>query len=185
MNNIVAEKRFITQNIGVPYENLSQAYLRAETVLTSNQSVIKFKIQQGKDSTGTVTERLLALNDQFVITHLFFGLKSLGASESDAAHVKSVIETYNSSALDLTTPANGEAYYNGSFEFTIDRKEYIPQFPMRAFKRVPDTQTATDADYTGSGIDTVDGYGNGLFGPDNYVTRGEAVKMLYNLLIMI
>lgn len=162
MNNIVNEKRFISSTLALPYENLSQSYLRAETALTSNQSVIPFKLQKGKNSAPVVTERLLDLNDEFVITHLFVGLKGLSGAASDATQVNAVVETYNS--VPFTTPANGEAFYNGNLEFTIDRKEYVPQFPMRAFKRVPDTQTATDADYTGSGIDTVNAYGNGLYG---------------------
>ena len=35
MNSIVSEKRYIQQALGIPYENLSQSYLRAETNLGS------------------------------------------------------------------------------------------------------------------------------------------------------
>jgi hypothetical protein len=52
MNSIVSEKRFISERIGVPYENLSQSYLRAETVL-GTQSVIDFVLQTNKKTRFT------------------------------------------------------------------------------------------------------------------------------------
>jgi hypothetical protein len=47
MNSIVSEKRFISERLGVPYENLSQSYLRSETLLTT-QAVIDFILQTNK-----------------------------------------------------------------------------------------------------------------------------------------
>ena len=76
MNSIVSEKRFISERIGVPYENLSQSYLRSETLLGS-QSVIDFVLQTNKKQGSLVTERLLDLNDEFVITHFTVGLRRL------------------------------------------------------------------------------------------------------------
>ena len=35
MNSIVSEKKFIQERLGIPYQNLSQSYLRAETELTA------------------------------------------------------------------------------------------------------------------------------------------------------
>jgi hypothetical protein len=58
MNSIVSEKRFISERLGVPYENLSQSYLRSETLLTT-QAVIDFILQTNKKNTALVTERLL------------------------------------------------------------------------------------------------------------------------------
>jgi hypothetical protein len=48
--------------------------------------------------------------------------------------------------------------------FTIDRKDFIPAWPVRAFYRVPVTQTAANAYFTSSGIKTVNGFENGLYG---------------------
>jgi hypothetical protein len=59
MNSIVSEKRFISERLGVPYENLSQSYLRSETLLTT-QAVIDFILQTNKKNNSLVTERLLA-----------------------------------------------------------------------------------------------------------------------------
>jgi hypothetical protein len=50
---------------------------------------------------------------------------------------------------------NVEALFNSSFSLTINRKEFLPEFPVRFFKRVGDTQvTAT----------TQASYPNGLYG---------------------
>jgi hypothetical protein len=76
MNSIVSEKRFISERIGVPYENLSQSYLRSETLLTTN-AVIDFVLQTNKKNNSLVTERLLDLNDEFVILILLLVLKEL------------------------------------------------------------------------------------------------------------
>ena len=35
MNSVVSEKKFIQERLGIPYDNLSQSYLRAETTLTT------------------------------------------------------------------------------------------------------------------------------------------------------
>ena len=117
MNSIVSEKRFISQTLGVPYENLSQSYLRSETELTTT-SVIDFTLQTNKKQGSLVTERLLDLNDEFVITHFTVGLKQISAAAP-----------------------------------TVQ-----PQFPMRAFRRVPTTQEATIGAALG-----IDGFDNGLY----------------------
>jgi hypothetical protein len=164
MNSIVSEKRFISERLGVPYENLSQSYLRSETLLTTN-AVIDFTLQTNKKVSPIVTERLLQLNDEFVITHYTVGLKFVNsATPTDLEQLNSPILTYdNSTAFSGTNGANVATIYNSDLSFTIDRKEFVPQFPVRAFRRVPTTQQAANADYTASGIALQDGYDNGLF----------------------
>jgi hypothetical protein len=66
-----------------------------------------------------------------------------------------------------TTPTTGgfaavdESLYNGNFSLTINRKEFLPQFPIRFFRRVPDQQSGINA--TG-GATNKNGYPNGLYG---------------------
>jgi hypothetical protein len=165
MNSIVSEKRYISERLGVPYENLSQSYLRAETVL-GTQSVIDFTLQTNKVQNSIVTERLLDLNDEFVITHFTVALKQIGSdTPTDLQHLTAPVLTYdNSTAFAGTNGANVSAIYNSDLSFTIDRKEFVPQFPCRAFRRVPTAQEAANADYTSSGISVADGYDNGLYG---------------------
>ena len=74
MNSVVSEKKFIQERLGIPYENLSQSYLRAETQL-SNLSTYQFYLQRGQVANPLVTEQLLELNDQFVITHFRVSLR--------------------------------------------------------------------------------------------------------------
>ena len=83
MNSVVSEKKFIQERLGIPYENLSQSYLRAETQL-SNLSSYSFKLQAGQVSAPLVTEKLLNLNDQFVLTHFRVSLRYIDPSTTAA-----------------------------------------------------------------------------------------------------
>ena len=165
MNSIVSEKRFISERLGVPYENLSQSYLRSETLLTTN-AVIDFTLQTNKKVSPIVTERLLQLNDEFVITHYTVGLKFVNsATPTDLEQLNSPILTYdNSTAFSGTNGANVATIYNSYLSFTIDRKEFVPQFPVIGFRRVPTTQQATNVGYTASVVNTLDGFESPLFG---------------------
>lgn len=164
MNSVIAEKQYITSKLGVPYDSLSQSYLRAETTLTTT-SVISFNVQKGQVSSPIVTENLLELNDQFVITHLGFGLKYIGAdSPSTQQQLNAQVYTYaDTNVFTGTNAQNVAAIYNRDLSFTINRKDFIPSFPMRSFLRVPETQTAANAFFTGSGQKLTNGFGNGLY----------------------
>lgn len=157
MNSIVAEKRYIQERLGIPFENLSQSYLRAETELT-NLSQYQFLLQKGQVSDPTVTERLLQLNDQFVVTHFTVGTKFIAAATpTDAQHLAAEVDTFVNANTYTGNAANAKALYNSSFSWTIDRKQYLPNFPLRAFYRVPTTQTTA--------TNTLEnGYDNGLYG---------------------
>jgi hypothetical protein len=72
-----------------------------------------------------------------------------------------------------STSANAKSIYNGNLSFIIDRKQFLPAFPMNAFYRVPTAQSVnlTTAGTTGTPAATftgntggVNGYDNGLFG---------------------
>jgi hypothetical protein len=154
MNQIINEKKFIAERTGIPYANLSQAYLRAETVL-GGLSQYSFQLQGNNVATPTITERLLNLNDEFVMTHLTIAVKSVttaGATPTDLEQLDSPLFTFSAPTVFTT---NVEPVFNGSFSLTIDRKEFLPQFPCRFFKRVPDTQVSAT---------TQPSYTNGLYG---------------------
>jgi hypothetical protein len=57
--------------------------------------------------------------------------------------------------------------------FTIDRKDFIPAYPARAFYRVGDTQTAANAFFTGSGQKLSNAFPNSLYG----FVESEPVKI--------
>lgn len=173
MNSIVSEKKFIQQALGIPYENLSQSYLRAETTL-STLSQYSFQLQKNNVASPLVTERLLNLNDQFVITHFFVGLKVLTtASITNTLELNTPVDTYCDPVRYTGDAANAASIYNGSIQFTIDRKQYLPEFPVRSFLRVPTTQTGAFLDTAGTsgtpaatfvGNTGLNGYDNGLYG---------------------
>jgi len=176
MNSIVAEKKFIQERIGIPYTNLSQSYLQAETQLT-NLSSYQFQLQRGQVASPLVTDQLLELNDQFVITHFRIGLKYITAATAGvptaAEHLAAQVYTYADPVTFTSTSAAAASVFNSFLSFTIDRREFLPQFPCAAFYRVPTTQTnafLTTAGTTGTpaatftGNSGVNGYENGLYG---------------------
>lgn len=165
MNSIIKEKEYIKNTLGVPYENLSQSYLRSEVALTTTTGKISFTLQKNKKANALVTEKLLELNDEFVITHFTVNLKQIGAdAPTDAQQGLAPLYTWEDpSTFSGTNAANVAALYNSNLTWTIDRREYIPSFDARRLRRVPDTQTGTDVGYASSGVNTVNGYPNGLY----------------------
>jgi hypothetical protein len=158
MNSIINEKKFIAERTGIPYSNLSQSYLRSEVALGSN-SQYSFNLQKGNGATAPiVTERLLELNDEFVMTHVFIGLK-IPATTSVADQLSAQIFTFPDQNGGFA--AVDESLYNGSFSLTINRKEFLPNFPIRFFRRVPEQQSGLNA--TG-GVTNKNAYPNGLYG---------------------
>ena len=136
-----------------------------------------FNLQKGQVATPLVTENLLELNDQFVISHLRVALRYIDPAVTGVptATEQLIAQQYlfADPSVFTSTSANAKAIYNGNLSFTIDRRQFLPAFPMNAFYRVPTAQstnlttggtTGTPlATYTGN-IGGVNGYDNGLFG---------------------
>ena len=161
--SIVAEKKFIQERIGIPYENLSQSYLRAETQLTSLSSY-NFYVQKNNVATPIITEQLLNLNDQMVITSFSLGLKYIASdTPTNLQHLNAQVYTYADSNVFAGNAANAAGIYNSSISMTIDRKVFLPAFPCRSFLRVPGTQTAANAWFTGSAQKLTNEYPNGQY----------------------
>lgn len=174
MNSVVAEKKFIQERLGINYENLSQSYLRAETVL-SNLSTYQFFLQRGQVASPLVTENLLELNDQFVITQFRVSLRRIVATAPTATEQLTAQQFLYADPIVFgatTNNINAGAIYGGNLSFTIDRKQFLPAFPMNAFYRVPQTQTNANLQGTASSPNFaatnpnrgVNSYENGLFG---------------------
>ena len=150
--------------------------MRAETQL-SNLSSYNFKLQAGQVSAPLVTEKLLQLNDQFVITHFRVSLRFIDPSTTGVPTATEQLNAaqflYADPTVFTSTQANAKSIYNGNLAFIIDRKQFLPAFPMNAFFRVPTTQSGaflTTAGTTGTPAATftgntgTNGYDNGLFG---------------------
>lgn len=165
MNSIVNEKQFISSRLGIPYENLSQSYIQKGVAL-GTQSVVNFPIQTASVASPLVTDNLLNLNDEFVVTHYTMFLRSVASDTPTNTQLLNALPyTYlDSNVFTGTNSVNVGALYNGTLSFTIDRKDFIPAFPARAFYRVGVTQTAANAYFTASGIKTSNSFDNGLYG---------------------
>ena len=165
MNSIVKEKQYISNVLQVPFENLSQSYLQKGIAL-GTQSVINFPVQTSQVASPLVTDNLLNLNDEFVVTHYTVFLRSVASdTPTNTALLNALPITYcDLNVFTGTNAANVGAIYNGTLTFTIDRKDFIPAWPVRSFYRVPTTQTAANAYFTASAIKTVNGFDNGLYG---------------------
>jgi hypothetical protein len=165
MNSIVKEKQYISNVLSVPFENLSQSYLQ-KSVALGTQSVVNFPVQTSQVASPLVTDNLLNLNDEFVVTHYTVFLRNVGSDTPTNTQLLNALPiTYCD--LNVFTGANAAnvgAIYNGVLTFTIDRKDFIPAWPVRSFYRVPTTQTAANAYFTASTIKTVNGFDNGLYG---------------------
>jgi hypothetical protein len=120
---------------------------------------------------------LLQLNDQFVITHFRVSLRYIDPSTTGVPTATEQLSAqqylYADPTVFTSTSANAKAIYNGNLAFIIDRKQFLPAFPMNAFYRVPTTQSGAflaTAGTTGTPAATftgntgVNGYDNGLFG---------------------
>ena len=158
MNNIVNEKKFIESKLGLPYQSLSQSYLRAETALTTT-STINFNLQSANVASPLVTEKLLNLNDVFVITHVSIGARFI-ASDSPTTLQQLNAQVYNYADTNVFSGANAAniaSLFNSNLSWIINRREYVPALSMRSFLFVPTTQTAANSGYA-TGPKTTNGW---------------------------
>jgi hypothetical protein len=151
MNSIVNEKKFIEAKLGLPYASLSQSYLRAETSLTTT-STIPFNLQSANVAAPLVTEKLLNLNDVFVITNVSVGARFIGGNTAPTNQKQlnaEVINYYDKNTFTETTyGANIASLWNANLSWIINRREYVPALSMRNFLFAPITQTATNSFYS-------------------------------------
>ncbi len=178
MNQIVAEKSYIASRLNIAYDSLSQSELRSETLLGTTSN-IAFVLQKAQKTAPTATEKLIQLNDKFVITHFCVKLKQvISAAPTDAQQGLANLYTYENEYVFLNlggvytgvASANVKAIWNGQLSFTIDRKVFIPAYPVLSFRRVPTTQQGAYVRATGGGVATyaanagLDEIDNGLYG---------------------
>jgi hypothetical protein len=128
-------------------------------------STYNFFIQKNNVATPIITETLLNLNDQFVITSFTLGLKYIASdTPTNLEQLNAQVYTYVDSNTFTGNAANAAGIFNSSLSMTIDRKVFLPNFPVRSFLRVPGTQTAANAFFTGSGQKLTNEYPNGQYG---------------------
>ena len=95
MNSIVNAKQFVASRLGIPYENLSQSYIQKGVAL-GTQSVINFPVQTSQVASPLVTDNLLNLNDEFVVTSYTVFLRTVASdTPSNTQLLNAVPFTYN------------------------------------------------------------------------------------------
>jgi hypothetical protein len=159
MNNIVNEKKFIEAKLGLPYSSLSQSYLRAETSLTTT-STIPFNLQSANVAAPVVTEKLLNLNDVFVITHVAIGARFIsGTTLTNQKQLNAEVFSYydSNTFTEATVGANIASLWNSNLSWVINRREFVPAMSCRSFLSVPTTQTAANSGYA-TGPKTTNGW---------------------------
>ena len=165
MNNIVNEKKFIEAKLGINYSSLSQSYLRAETSLTTT-STIPFNLQSANVAAPLVTEKLLNLNDVFVITHVSIGARFIsGTTLTNQKQLNAEVFNYydSNTFTEATVGANIASIWNSNLSWVINRREFVPAMSCRSFLSVPTTQTAANSGYS-SGPKTTNGWSSAFTG---------------------
>jgi hypothetical protein len=166
--NITAEKQHISREFGYSYQRISQSYLALEKTLGTQNDIV-FNVLENAGS-PSVTERRLALSDEFIITHAAVLVSKIGsATPTDAQRaIAKMYSWVNPSVFDGTNDANIQALFNGEFSLTVSDFNFLPAMSMRDFLRVPETQAGTftgvEADGTTDTSQAGDSRTNGLFG---------------------
>jgi hypothetical protein len=185
--SIIQQRNSIAASQGFKPSNLSQSYLRADVLLNTGGS---FAFDYTYNKAGkNATEKLLAINDAFVVTAIAVKLKKISsATPSDTLHAKAKSYTYLNTATGIfdgsAGDANLQALYAGSLNVNIDNDVIFPALPMEYFERVPTSQqgqvTALTVTPTSGTIsrDGVDGALYGFFAIEPFIIKGDGKNFI-------
>ena len=172
--------RLLREN-GYNVENarLTQSQLRSEVAMSASSTKFHFPIVINDSQNGNAfnTEKRLQLQDVFIVAAARLCV-AVPSSATDG-----MFELFSYSNLAKFTTANAApsvrgAFSNGNLSMAIDNSQVLPYFPLNWMYKAPETQEATDADYTASGIDlldSVDGSYDGIIQIEpNFILSGNA-----------
>ena len=142
-NSIINDKNMLAERFGVPKENISQSFLRAEALLATQDSV-KLYFNKNENTANIATQKLLKSSDSFIITHLAMCLKKV-ASDTPANHVSAILHTYANPSVFYSSgeAAALNAVYNGQTTLKADNVDFTPALQNRWFERVHTSQQGT------------------------------------------
>ena len=145
-----------------------QNTLRSEIILDATSTSYQVPVLQNSQFAGTAatkTSNLLSLQDLQVVTEIgVFVAKPSGLADGG-------FQIFPYAPLKVFTTANTAAairgmYSNGSLKYVNNQQVISPFWDLQKHYKVPETQNATDADYTASGIDyeaSIDGSTDGFY----------------------
>ena len=120
-------------------KDITDSYLRFETLITNGTNKLSFKTYVGDGTTQTPTERRLDRNDKFVITSWGFFIIAQPDGKS-TGRLHSYPNQLDFTPLVPAVAADLEALFNGELVVTVQRKKVIPAYDMQRFLKVPETQ---------------------------------------------
>jgi hypothetical protein len=116
---------------------LSQSYLRLIQQMTTNLNLFNFPVQVDQPTVNPGEVRLQKQDALFASSMAFYLAK--GGSATDVSYKP---QTYpNATTWPTGSGAGGlDTIYNGSLILTINKSVILPNYSMRAFRQVPQTQ---------------------------------------------
>lgn len=139
-----AMKAFAQNKIPISKDNLSNAYLRFEVPINSQQTAYDVPITITQQAVGTTiqssTEQRLELQDSFFISHMgyFFNYAS---SSTGWTGFQDALFTFPSSSLNIAFDIDRlQLFWNGFMRLTVNNKVICPQWDLRRHYVAPEGQ---------------------------------------------
>lgn len=158
--NFENAKALLQQNgLNPSAARLTQSYIRSEILINNTTAQYKLGVtvnQQNNAGTIYNTENRLALQDWFITSQIGV-LLAVPSSSTDASYR---LLSYPSPALFTTSGAAAAAntLYNGKLSLSIDQNVVLPSWDISRCYKAANTQAASNADYTTSGINYIDAF---------------------------
>lgn len=165
------------------------SYLRLEANINSSLSQISFNVNQNVGGTPNDTEVRLKQTDMFTITSVgVFIFKTAGGTQAQiaAAHLYA-----NPNPLVFTGGSGSEAdnlnsIYNSRLTLSVDRKQFVPAFPVISCYRVATSQKGVGSTATNNQAVQFDGwegpnYGMADWDPELTISGAGQTDVAINL----
>ncbi|MFZ4056966.1 MAG: hypothetical protein ACOYKE_02455 [Ferruginibacter sp.] len=131
-------------------KNITQSYLRLETVISNNNNKLVFKTYVGDGTTQAPAERRLDRNDMFVITEIGLLLVKQGIGKSNGRLV-----AYPNAILFGAAAPDLESIYNGELSIQINNTKFVVALDTQRFLKVPETQQSGNGNRDQSNLKSI------------------------------
>lgn len=155
MNNIsarmdlnIAVESLKLQGIPVELENVSQSFLRVDSLLRQDTNNYEFPVLVNTQNAGTTvskTSKQLKLQDAFYVTHVGYYIQNRLNPGTPGNLYSAVPFTYPSEALNRTgvvLSKLGYKLWEGQMSITVNGKVLVPGWDLQRHLYVPETQVA-------------------------------------------
>lgn len=142
----IALKALAAEGVTVEPGQVSQSFLRTETILSPTKSSFKFPIQVNQLNSGTTvsaTSQLLKTQDVFYMTHMAFWIEAYTIAGDIPSLYRYMPFTYPSEVLNeagIVISRLGYKLWSGVLELTVNGDVIIPAWDLKRHLFVPQTQ---------------------------------------------